>query len=72
MSGPVFNTQIFDIRKYSNTVTWNLSQNTIIQNQLTRFWQTEECSSVKPISQEEADCERHFAEAVSALKMEAS
>ncbi|XP_050308277.1 uncharacterized protein LOC126744768 [Anthonomus grandis grandis] len=43
----------------SSTVC-NLSQNILLQNQLTKFWEVEEISNKKPLSNEEALCEKHF------------
>ncbi|KAF2898885.1 hypothetical protein ILUMI_07290 [Ignelater luminosus] len=44
----------------NSLVSCNFTQNLDIQNQLARFWELEECSSSRPLSEEEIACEAHF------------
>lgn len=57
LSGPIGNQSY---SKHSH-ISCNFSQNVDIQNQLSRFWEIENCSTERSYSLEEKACENHFA-----------
>ncbi|XP_071580238.1 uncharacterized protein [Temnothorax nylanderi] len=46
----------------TDSVRCNLSKCVDIHNQIAKFWELEECSNQKPLSQEERECESLFAQ----------